>query len=139
MASNNEAANRRGREEREESGETQPLLRKSGPAAKSRKTLRSLSPRPIESQDDATDSEAGGDRTADNDDVERQRYAAGNGRRNKLYDGMPEVQTQMKDIMPALAIGVFMAAADMTIIVSSYTKIGSELHALEKTSWIATA
>lgn len=45
----------------------------------------------------------------------------------------------MKYIMPALAIGVFLTAADQTIIVSSYGKIGSELNALQSTSWIATA
>ncbi|KAK6429543.1 hypothetical protein LTR95_014309 [Oleoguttula sp. CCFEE 5521] len=54
-------------------------------------------------------------------------------------DGMPEVRKRMKFIFPALAIGVFLSAADQTIIVSSYGKIGSELHALNLTSWIATA
>ncbi|OQO01068.1 hypothetical protein B0A48_13311 [Cryoendolithus antarcticus] len=54
-------------------------------------------------------------------------------------DGMPEVRKRMKYIFPALAIGVFLSAADQTIIVSSYGKIGSELHALNLTSWIATA
>ncbi len=32
-----------------------------------------------------------------------------------------------------------MSAGDQTIIVSSYGKIGSELKALNNTSWIATA
>lgn len=41
-------------------------------------------------------------------------------------------------ILPALAIGVFLGAADQTIVVSSYGKIGSELNALNKTSWLAT-
>ena len=40
--------------------------------------------------------------------------------------------------LPALAIGVFLAAADQTIIVSSYGIIGSELDFLDKISWIAT-
>ncbi|KAK4547157.1 hypothetical protein LTR36_001378 [Oleoguttula mirabilis] len=57
--------------------------------------------------------------------------------RAKQYEGMPNVQ--LKYIIPALAIGVFMAAADQTIIVTSYGKIGSELKALNRTSWIATA
>lgn len=41
--------------------------------------------------------------------------------------------------MPALAIGIFLASADQTIVVSSYGKIGSELKALSQTSWIATS
>ncbi|KAF7502742.1 hypothetical protein GJ744_005203 [Endocarpon pusillum] len=41
--------------------------------------------------------------------------------------------------LPALAIGIFLAAADQTIVVSSYGKIGSEMEALNNTSWIATA
>ena len=40
--------------------------------------------------------------------------------------------------LPALAIEVFLAAADQTIIVSSYGIIGSELDSLDKISWIAT-
>lgn len=38
-----------------------------------------------------------------------------------------------------IATQVFLSAADQTIIVSSYGRIGSELHALSSTSWIATA
>lgn len=34
---------------------------------------------------------------------------------------------------------IFLSAGDQTIIVSSYGKIGSELKALNNTSWIATA
>lgn len=34
---------------------------------------------------------------------------------------------------------IFLAAADQTIIVSSYGRIGSDLGALNNTSWIATA
>jgi MFS family permease len=45
----------------------------------------------------------------------------------------------MKYILPAVAIGIFLSAADQTIIVSSYGKIGSDLDALNLTSWIATA
>ena len=54
-------------------------------------------------------------------------------------EGIPEVKKKMKFILPALAIGIFLSAADQTIIVSSYGKIGSELHALNLTSWIATS
>lgn len=45
----------------------------------------------------------------------------------------------MWGVMPALAIGVFLFAADQTIVVSTYGKIGSEMQALNNTSWIATA
>ncbi|KAL4998235.1 major facilitator superfamily domain-containing protein [Aspergillus recurvatus] len=45
----------------------------------------------------------------------------------------------LRYILPALSIGVFLSAADQTIIVSSYGKIGSDLKALNLTSWIATS
>lgn len=73
------------------------------------------------------------------------------------HQGLPEVQKRMKYIFPALAIGVgrhirfiknldqaykckqvFLAAADQTLVVSTYGIIGTELHALSSTSWIAT-
>ena len=41
--------------------------------------------------------------------------------------------------LPALAIGIFLSAADQIIVVSTYGKIGSELQALSSASWIATA
>ncbi|KXT00251.1 hypothetical protein AC578_1201 [Pseudocercospora eumusae] len=59
--------------------------------------------------------------------------------RQKQYEGLPEVKKNLNYIFPAVAIGIFLSAADQTIIVSSYGKIGSELHALSSTSWIATA
>jgi hypothetical protein len=34
---------------------------------------------------------------------------------------------------------IFLAAADQTIIVSCYGKIGSDLNSLSNTSWVATA
>jgi hypothetical protein len=37
-----------------------------------------------------------------------------------------------------MAIGIFLAAMDGTIVVSSYGAIGSELEELQNTSWIAT-
>lgn len=36
------------------------------------------------------------------------------------HEGLPEVKKRMKYIFPAVAIGVFLAAADQTIIVSRY-------------------
>lgn len=59
--------------------------------------------------------------------------------REPQYEGMPEVKEKLKYILPAIGIGIFLSAADQTIIVSCYGKIGSELNALNKTSWISTA
>ena len=58
--------------------------------------------------------------------------------RKRQYEGIPEVRQRMKYMFPALSIGVFFAAADQTLIVSSYGKIGTDLGALNKTSWVAT-
>ena len=41
-------------------------------------------------------------------------------------------------LLPALAIGCFLGAADQTIVISSYGIIGSEMNALNKTGWLAT-
>ncbi|GAM89435.1 hypothetical protein ANO11243_074730 [Dothideomycetidae sp. 11243] len=53
--------------------------------------------------------------------------------------GNPEVRKRLPYIMPAIAIGVFLSMAQQTFIVSSYSTIGSDLNALSRTSWIATA
>ncbi|KAB8337191.1 hypothetical protein FH972_021494 [Carpinus fangiana] len=74
--------------------------------------------------------------TVTGEDLERQTSLEG---RLRQYEGIPEVKKRMKVMFPALAIGVFLAAADQTIIVSSYGRIGSDLGALNKTSRIATA
>ena len=63
---------------------------------------------------------------------------ATNEQREAQFVGLPEAQKQLKYIIPAVAIGVFLSAADQTLIVSSYGRIGSELQALDKTTWIAT-
>ncbi|KAL8757193.1 MAG: hypothetical protein Q9184_004279 [Pyrenodesmia sp. 2 TL-2023] len=55
------------------------------------------------------------------------------------YQGMPEVKAKLKYILPAIAIGIFLSAADQTVIVTMYGKIGSDLKALNKTSWVSTA
>lgn len=55
------------------------------------------------------------------------------------YEGLPEVQKKLKYVFPAIAIGVFLSAADQTLVVSAYGRIGSELNALSSTSWIATS
>jgi len=58
--------------------------------------------------------------------------------RKAQYTGNTTLRRQMPYILPALAIGIFLSAADQTIIVSSYGRIGSDLNALSSTSWIAT-
>jgi Major Facilitator Superfamily len=73
---------------------------------------------------------------ASNGDIENQ---AEDQREPTQYAGIPEVRKVMIYIFPAIAIGVFLAAADGSIIVTSYGKIGSELDALNMTSWIANA
>lgn len=55
------------------------------------------------------------------------------------FTGNADAARQMRYIIPAVSVGVFLAAADQTIIVSSYGRIGSELDALNLTSWVATA
>lgn len=82
------------------------------------------------------DDSNGEDNTADGASLERQDSVLS---RAKQYEGLPEVRERLKYILPAMAIGIFLSAADQTIIVSSYGKIGSELNALNQTSWIATA
>ncbi|KAJ6256757.1 Vacuolar membrane protein [Drechslerella dactyloides] len=42
-------------------------------------------------------------------------------------------------VLPSLMIGVFLAAMDNLIVASAYGRIGSDLHELSKTSWIAAA
>ncbi|KAI1302621.1 MFS multidrug transporter [Xylaria venustula] len=42
-------------------------------------------------------------------------------------------------LISALAIGVFLVAVDHTLTIATYGRIGSELQALNSTSWIATA
>ncbi|KAB8229341.1 putative MFS multidrug transporter [Aspergillus alliaceus] len=50
-----------------------------------------------------------------------------------------EATPRLSLIFPAISIGVFLSAADQTIIMASYGQIGSDLHALNLTSWIATS
>ncbi|KAJ4326408.1 hypothetical protein N0V94_000083 [Neodidymelliopsis sp. IMI 364377] len=76
--------------------------------------------------------DAGGD--VSGDDLERQ---PSNGDSFK-HQGLPEVRERMKYIFPAIAIGVFLSAADQTLIISTYGIIGTDFKALSSTSWIAT-
>ncbi|GIK06905.1 hypothetical protein Aspvir_002558 [Aspergillus viridinutans] len=45
----------------------------------------------------------------------------------------------LRYILPAVSVGIFLSAADQTIIVASYGQIGSDLKALNLTSWVATS
>ena len=54
------------------------------------------------------------------------------------FEGNAEARKLLKFIVPAVSIGVFLSAADQTIVVASYGIIGSDLGALNLTSWIGT-
>ncbi|KAK3217371.1 hypothetical protein GRF29_1g2802373 [Pseudopithomyces chartarum] len=108
--------------------ETSPLLPK---------PLQTVSPHPIaeDSSIAPDDPYEHGPDDVDGDQLERQ---PSNGDAS-LHQGMPEVRKRMKYIFPAICIGVFLSAADQTLVVSTYGTIGTELKALNSTSWIATA
>lgn len=46
---------------------------------------------------------------------------------------------KMHVLLPAVGVGVFLVAVDQLLAVATYAKIGSELKALNNTSWIATS
>ncbi|KAH8423075.1 putative MFS multidrug transporter [Aspergillus melleus] len=50
-----------------------------------------------------------------------------------------ENRNKLAYIIPAVSLGIFLSAADQTIIMASYGQIGSDLHSLNLTSWIATS
>ncbi|KAK6538694.1 hypothetical protein TWF694_010268 [Orbilia ellipsospora] len=55
-------------------------------------------------------------------------------------NGLPDMpNVRLAAIVPSLMIGVFLAAMDTLIVASAYGRIGSDLHELSKTSWIAAA
>ncbi|KAI1878181.1 uncharacterized protein JN550_000363 [Neoarthrinium moseri] len=51
----------------------------------------------------------------------------------------PKIKVHMASLLPALAIGIFLVAMDQTLVIATYGKIGSDLQALNNTSWIATS
>ncbi|EEY22740.1 conserved hypothetical protein [Verticillium alfalfae VaMs.102] len=53
--------------------------------------------------------------------------------------GKPRSANKMQVIILAVGIGIFLCAVDQLLTVATYAKIGSELQALNNTSWIATA
>ncbi|KAJ5090978.1 hypothetical protein N7532_009662 [Penicillium argentinense] len=62
-----------------------------------------------------------------------------NNQDEQTKEPFPDAQKQLKYIVPAISIGIFLSAADQTIIMASYGQIGSDLKALNLTSWIATS
>ncbi|KAI1374579.1 MFS general substrate transporter [Hypoxylon crocopeplum] len=51
----------------------------------------------------------------------------------------PKLKVNMRALIPALAIGVYLVAMDQTLTFATYGKMGSDLHALNSTSWISTS
>ncbi|KAL8687885.1 MAG: hypothetical protein Q9218_006065, partial [Villophora microphyllina] len=112
----------------EEPTEVSPLLRKAS----------NIAPEPIDATTGALPNTSGisgqpHGNIKDGQDEERQEEEV------TEYQGMPEVKEKLKYIVPAIAIGIFLSAADQTLIVTMYGKIGSDLKALNKTSWVSTA
>lgn len=69
---------------------------------------------------------------------------AGSGNSNgDLPEQDPDVPTipgvNMAAVVPAMAIGIFLASMDNTVVVASYGRIGTELNELNRTSWLSTA
>ncbi|KAL7627023.1 hypothetical protein AAE478_003799 [Parahypoxylon ruwenzoriense] len=51
----------------------------------------------------------------------------------------PKLKVNMAALLPALAIGIFLVAMDQTLTIATYGKMGSDLRALNSTSWISTS
>ena len=58
---------------------------------------------------------------------------------NPLITGNPDMASRLLWLLPAVGLGVLLSAADQTLVVTMYARIGSDLNALNNTSWIATA
>lgn len=117
--------------ERQEATETSPLL------AKPTTTLPDTAPNPNTEQPSAI--EVNGRQEEDSKSHGDEESQSGSRDRAHQYEGMPDVKAKLRYIVPAVGIGIFLSAADQTIIVSCYGKIGSDLKSLENASWIATA
>lgn len=74
-------------------------------------------------------------------DIESGTIGPGDGGQNEegnpLFEG--HKTTRMSLLIPAVAVGILLSAADQTLVVTSYGRIGSDLEALNNTSWIAAA
>ncbi|KAH8781490.1 multidrug resistance protein fnx1 [Diaporthe sp. PMI_573] len=69
----------------------------------------------------------------------REPLPAGNGGDEVTREGIPEMAKRLHILLPAMGIGIFLCALDQLLAVATYAKIGSDLKALNSTSWIATA
>ncbi|PHH76621.1 hypothetical protein CDD80_1376 [Ophiocordyceps camponoti-rufipedis] len=54
-------------------------------------------------------------------------------------DGHPDMAKKMHLLLPAVGIGIYLVAIDQLLAVAMYSRIGSELNALNSTSWVATS
>ncbi|KAI1102842.1 MFS general substrate transporter [Jackrogersella minutella] len=54
-------------------------------------------------------------------------------------ESVPKLKVNMKLLFPAIAIGVFLVAMDQTLTIATYGRMGTELNALNSTSWISTS
>lgn len=63
----------------------------------------------------------------------------GGGDSEVTREGLPEMAKRLHILLPAIGIGIFLCALDQLLAVATYAKIGSDLKALNLTSWIATA
>lgn len=111
--------------------ETSPLLGPSGGASLGSSTVSSSS---------ATAVGDGGDDGGDGEvmDGSGSNCAPENGEGGGDDHGVPELAKKLHLLLPALAVGIFLSALDQTLIVATYAKMSSDLHALNRTSWIST-
>ncbi|KAJ5895020.1 hypothetical protein N7495_006711 [Penicillium taxi] len=72
-------------------------------------------------------------------DIHHESEESGESVEDQIKAPFPDARKQLKFILPAVSIGIFLSAADQTIIMASYGQIGSDLNALNLTSWIATS
>ncbi|KAI0386129.1 MFS general substrate transporter, partial [Hypomontagnella monticulosa] len=111
------------------SAETAPLLGPNASASSNAAQVRSNGTFPSASSsavDGGTDP-----------DVENGHTTGTNG--NNSNGAAPKLKVNMKALLPALAIGIFLVAMDQTLTIATYGKMGSDLNALNSTSWISTS
>ncbi|KAK8138357.1 Vacuolar membrane amino acid uptake transporter fnx2 [Apiospora sp. TS-2023a] len=58
---------------------------------------------------------------------------------NDIRDNERKIKGKLAHLLPALAIGIYLVAMDQTLTIATYGKMGSDLNALNNTSWIATS
>ncbi|KAH9898883.1 MFS general substrate transporter [Xylariomycetidae sp. FL2044] len=107
------------------SAEAAPLLGPNASATSDAAQVRSNGTFPEEAAADVENGAAAGG--------EDEANAGANG------DGPKKPKVNMAALLPALAIGVFLVAMDQTLTIACYGRMGSDLRALNSTSWIATS